>query len=268
MAMVAFVNHYAPRLHMPFEVPLKDKDIHGIGFTPPECDKIMTLCGSGMQVGEYSFSFTDGFINSPYAHFTGYFGITKLEDDVMSSFGIPMLHLKETSFSLMERASRMKYGTSTNDIYRIATNYLWALEIEPNRLKAGPLKIEQGDFHSNRGLVPSPLIEAYWGKPSLRDPGSNGFAFKISAVSGELLELNVGNVATCKWLPLIKNLDKLVAISDADFLKYSSLDRSNLVVSFSGVHCCALHCPGFDDPLNQESNEAPPMPHDHNAASN
>jgi hypothetical protein len=90
---------------------------------------------------------------------------------------------------------------------------------------------------------------AYWGTPQLRDPGSNGFAFKISAVSGELLELNVGNASTCKGLPLIKDLDKLLAISDEEFLKYSPLERSNLVVRFA-----AVHYPPLDNQLHGATN--------------
>jgi hypothetical protein len=133
----------------------------------------------------------------------------------------------------MERASRMKYTVSTNDVYRMATNYLVALEIDPKSFKKTPLTIDQGVFHSDRGLVPSPLIDVYWGKPALRDPGSNGIAFKISAVSGELLEMNVGNASGCKGLPLIHDLNKLLAISDEEFLKYSDADRSNLVARFA-----------------------------------
>jgi hypothetical protein len=57
-------------------------------------------------------------------------------------------------------------------------------------------------------------------------------AFEISAVSGELLELNAGNASGCKGLPLIKDLDKLLAISDEEFMKYSDTERSYLVARF------------------------------------
>jgi len=75
-------------------------------------------------------------------------------------------------------------------------------------------------------------MSIYWGNPELRDPGSNGVAFEISAISGELLEMNVGNASGCKGLPLIHDLDKLLAISDEEFLKYSDAERSNLVTRF------------------------------------
>jgi hypothetical protein len=78
---------------------------------------------------------------------------------------------------------------------------------------------------------------AYWGAPQLRDPGSNGFAFQSSAVNGELLELNVGNASTCKGLPLIRDLNKLLVIRDEEFLKYSAGERRNLLTRFSTAIC-------------------------------
>lgn len=130
VAMIAFVNHYAPRLNLPVTLPLKEPEINRIGFTHPECDKVMTRYDGGMRIDHYSIGFKDGFINSKYAHFNGLFAITKLEDDGMTSFGIPLLHPPESSISLMERASRMKYTVSTNGLGRIATNYLTALDID------------------------------------------------------------------------------------------------------------------------------------------
>jgi hypothetical protein len=234
VAMIAFVNHYASRLNMAFDVPLKEQEIQRLGVGRPECDEIMTLYGGGIRVKNYSFGFGDSHVNNrKYVGFTSYFTITKLDDDGTGSLGIPPLTPHESSNSLMERASRMKYTVSTNDLYRIATNYLMALDIDQRAIETmNPLKLEQGVFHSNRGLVPSPMMQIYWGKPALREPGSNGIALNISAVSGELLELNAGNTCGCTGLPLIKDLDKLLAISDEEFLKYSDSERSNLVARF------------------------------------
>ena len=233
VTMISFVNHYSPRLNMPFNVPLQQPETQRMGVVPPRHDKVMTFYGGGIRVTNYLFSFDDGFFNSKDATFTGHFGITKLEDDGMTSFGIPLLELRESSVSLMERASRMKYTVSTNDVYRMATNYLVALDIDQKTFGRNPITVDQGLFHSNRGLVPDPMICAYWGKHALRDPVSNGVAFEISAVSGDLLEMNVGNASGCKGLPLIHDLDKLIAISDEDFLKYSDVERSNLVARFA-----------------------------------
>jgi hypothetical protein len=240
MAMVAFVNHYAPRLNLPIDVPIKDSDIHKLECAPPECSTNMTIFSGGFQIGKYSFGFQDGFIKSSYGLYTPYCVIVELEDDGLTSFGIPLLYPRESSVSVTERASRMKYTVKTNDLYRIATNYLVALEIDQKTFeKSRPFTILPNIYHSPQGLVPSPIMVACWGEPALRDPGSNGFAFKISSVTGELLEMNVGNASTCKGLPLIKDLDKLLAISDEEFLKMSPLEKSNPIVQFTAVHYLA-----------------------------
>jgi hypothetical protein len=194
-------------------------------------NKVVTLYGGGIHVKNYSFGFSDGLLeDKPFGPF---FGITKLEDDGMTSFGIPLLHLHESSNSLMERASRMKYAINTNDLYRIGTNYLRALDIDPKTIGMNSLlTVSQGIFHSNRGLVPSPLMNIYWKTSKLREPGPDGVACLVSAVNGQLLEMNAGNACGCKGLPLIKGFEKLIAIPDEEFLKYSELDRSNLVARF------------------------------------
>jgi len=47
-----------------------------------------------------------------------------------------------------------------------------------------------------------------------------------------------------------------MAIPDEEFIKYSTLERSNLLFRFTGLHCTDLHCPGFDDPLSSETTGA------------
>jgi hypothetical protein len=121
-------------------------------------------------------------------------------------------------------------------LYRIATNYLTALDIDLRSVSTtNRLIVEQPEFHSDRGLVPSPMMEVYWGDKRLRDPGKHGVAFKISAVSGQLLEMSVGNAAGCKGLPLIRDFEELIAIPDEEFLRYSDIERSNLVVRFANL---------------------------------
>jgi hypothetical protein len=239
VAMVAFINCYAPKLNLPLKVPLQEQQVKP-GIQPPIITKTLMLYGGGIRVKNYALGFSGGMLdNEP---FVSAFRITKLEDDGMASFGIPLLHLHEASNSLMERASRMKYTISTNDLYRIGTNYLMALDIDPKNMETnGTLSVSQGIFHSNRGLVPSPLMDIFWKTSKLRDPGTNGMACMLSAVSGELLEMSVGNNCGCKGLPLIKDFKKLVAIPDEEFLKYSELDRSNLLARF--VTCPAMITP-------------------------
>jgi len=257
MAMVAFVNHYAPRLNLPIDVPIKDQDIHKLSCVPPQGTN-MTFFGGGFQIGKYSFGFQD-VMNAPYGECAPYFVIVELEDDGLASFGVPLLYPRESSVSVMKRASLMKYTVDTNDLCRIATNYIVALEIDQKTFEqTRPFTVLPNIYHSPRGLVPSPIMAACWGKSALRDPGSNGFAFSISSVTGELLEMNVGYASTCKGLPLLKDLGRLLAISDDEFLKYSTLERSNLLVCFAGLHCSNMHCPGVDEPLHPQTKTASP----------
>lgn len=235
-AMVAFVNHYAPRLNLPISVPLKSAEIQKWGARPPMDANLGNIYGGGIRVSNYAFGFSGGGYINPNVNFTPYFGITKLEDDGMTSFGIPLLERHESSISLMERASKMKYKLSTNDMALMTTNILDAFGINCDTFgKGSRLVFEYLEFNSKRGWVPNPLLYARWGGRSIRDPGSNGIAFEVSAISGELLELNMGNAAGCKGLPLVKenDLDKLLSISDNEFQKYSDVDRSNLVVRYS-----------------------------------
>jgi hypothetical protein len=152
-----------------------------------------------------------------------------MDPDGFISLGIPP-KAKETSNAIMERASRMKYTTTTNDAYRMATNWIAALDIDLEKMAAAyPLKVQQGMFHSNRGLVPSPVLSVQWGDHPF------GAYMTISAVSGELLELLDGNGSFRKRKPLLTDLDKLVAISDEDFLRYSVQEWQELVERFAAV---------------------------------
>jgi hypothetical protein len=233
MLMVSFINHYASKLHMPFDLPLGEKQIQHIVIARPLSLKTANIYGAGYRERNWDLSFSE--THFPYSDDFGGFSLTKLEDDGLSSFGISLLNPEESANSLMERASKMKYKiTGTNMLYEIAANYLADLDLNAKNLEmTSPLTLNKySDFHSSRGIVPSPLMYIMWGKPELRNPGSNGIAMEFSAVSGELLELDAG-ISVCKNFPRIKNIDKLLAIPDADFMKYSSLERSNLVAQFS-----------------------------------
>jgi hypothetical protein len=261
---IAFVNHYAPLLNLPFAVPVKFQEIQQCSAVPPLIDplasdplrrekqievlriqhpewgNILCIYGAGIRINNYLISFPDGYNNSQISSFTPYFHITKLEDDGMASFGIPLQHARESSRSLMERASQMKYTVTTNGLLQMATNYLEALDIDPKAISKNQISIDLRPFHSTRGLVPNPLMEAYWGEASpldagdlLRNPGTNGVAFKISAVTGQLLEMCAGNTCGCKGLPLIKDFGELFAIPNEQFSKYSDMERSNLLARFA-----------------------------------
>jgi hypothetical protein len=236
-AIVAFLNHYSGKLNLPFRLPLDKVEMERIKVAAPEDKTTIVLYSGGIRFSNYSVGFGDGYIYDPQRQpFASHLVITRLESDGMTSFGIPLLHSNEWANDLMERASRMPYTVTTNDLYQLATNYAMALEIDlKNLILKNPLTVEPGVFQSSRGPVPSPLMSVYWGNRLLRDPGINGFAFEISAVSGQLLEMNVGNACGCKGLPLLKleEFSKLLAITDEEFLKMSDTERTNLLYNFA-----------------------------------
>lgn len=237
VAMVTFVNHYAPRLNLPIAVPLKGPEIQKLTVPGPIHMKALNLYGGILEVDHYRFYFRDREGESLVASPASAFSIVKLEEDGLASFGIPLQGQGESSVSLMERASLMPYTATTNQLCLIATNDLMALDIDRKAIETkNPLAVEQPIFHSDHGLVPSPLMYVYWGTSQLRETGSGGVAFEISAVSGDLLELNAGKACGCQGLPLLKEPEKLLAISDREFLEYSTLERSNLLVQFAGIH--------------------------------
>ena len=140
-AMIAFINHYAPPLHLPLDIPIKQKEIQSLHPPAAFVTQGKETYADLIRINNYSFSFGSDSLD-----------LMKLEEDGMQSFGILMERLGESSNSLMERASRMKYTVSTNDLYAIGTNYLAALEIdvpalEKNHPALQPKRQNGGDRH-------------------------------------------------------------------------------------------------------------------------
>lgn len=227
MAMMCQINYYAPRLHLPIEVPIKEQDIRFLHVSPPLISGQFQDYSGRIQVKNYSFTFGD----------KGH-KIINIDEHGFASLGIPM-GPKESGISGMERASRMKFIISTNDVKQMATNWLVAMDIDVANLeKVNPSRINNEPFHSDRGLVPSPLLTVNWKNPKRLGYDPTGVKVQISAVSGELLEINDGNGSfSNRKQPLIKDLKKLLAISDEVFLKYTEQERRELVERFAGEKC-------------------------------
>jgi len=248
MAMIGEVNYYAPRLQLPFDVPVKNQDIRFLLVVPPDRGEFE---GGRIQVKNYAFIF----------HKEHAFSLRNLAVDRKESFGIPLLHPGEPAQSVLDRASRMKYTVSTNDTYRIATNVLGALDIDLMKLeKANPYVNDYPLYNSDHGWVPNPVLIADWQNTNDLRNQLTQVLVTVSAVSGELLEVqDHGYFRKTELLPL-HDLQNLLAISDEEFLKYSTLERSNLVVRFTGLHCDTMHCPDVPDPPSIETNAIPPIP--------
>jgi hypothetical protein len=160
-----------------------------------------------------------------------------------------------------EQLAQIKSTINTNDAYRIATNWLLAMDVDLLRLeKDHPSTIRQQslipwsenekirvDVGGNISLVgntnkeiPLPLFNVDWGnggQDKWGHPMGPVVDIMISGINGELLKLRQEDDSYSKRpVSLIKDVDKLLAIPDEEFLKYSPLERSNLVVRFASVH--------------------------------
>lgn len=222
-AMMHQVNEYAPRMHLPIGVPVQEAQIRFLHVSDPVIFSDYQHHSGRLQVTNYSFTFGLHTLD-----------INNLDEYGFSSLGVPMGE-RESSASGMERASRMKYVVSTNDVHRIATNWLAALDIDIQKLEAAnPPNVSTQLFKSHRGWVPSPLVDVQWSRGNLPDC----VYVSVSAVTGELLVLRDGDGRFRKNkqpLILTNEVDKLIAIPDQEFLEYTPRQRADLVEKFAGI---------------------------------
>jgi hypothetical protein len=224
-AMMSQINEYAPRMHLSIPVPIRESDIRFLHVSDPIMRKNYEDHSGRLQVTNYSFTF------GLYSH-----AIYNLDEYGFVSFGVPMGE-RESSASGMERASREKYLITTNDVYRIATNWLAVLDIDIEKLeRADPPHVNSNLFKSNRGWVPSPLLDVRWNRPNFPGHDPTGVHVEVSAVTGELLKLWEGEDTFRKTKrPLLIDVDKLVGIPDEEFREYTHQQRAELVEKFAGL---------------------------------
>jgi len=220
--MLAEINFCSGRLHLSDnKPPLRRQDCTAIHIDAPS-DFIKF---AGLVTTKESFSFS--FVKSARLRY-----VVKLDNQGRQSFGIPRGE-DETIVSCLERLSHMKSMINSNDAYRLGTNWLVAMGADLKRLEAEhPPVVEQQLWKSSPGGdVPIPLFYIWWG-----DDAASGVHVMISGLTGELLNLCQDDDSYSKRpSALIKDVDQLLAIPDEEFLKYSDLERSNLVVRFAAI---------------------------------
>jgi hypothetical protein len=205
------------------------KLFHHYTIVPP---RVIGFAGR-LDTDKYSFSFA----KSGRLRF-----ITKLDN------GRGNKTLREYLESLAKTPSTI----NTNDAYRLATNWLAAMDVDLPRLeKEHPPTVKQQTFTSwaEEGKptteIPLPIFDVKWG-----DWTRPVVDIEISGATGELLKLRQEDDSYSKRpASLIKDMDKLLAIPEEEFLKYSPLERSNLVVRFA-----AVHYPPLDNQLRDATN--------------
>lgn len=232
--MMVQANFLMSKLHLKESEPIRSQDIIAQRIHGP----FLTGFIGGIDTTKYHFGFFDSGREII---------ITKLEDFHYQSMGLYRGNQSMKEF--MERFSKIKSTIDTNDAYRLATNWLTTIGIDVERLqKENPVKVQQQFTLSKKGgEVPCPLFYVQWGKQGedqFGHPRLPVIEVMISGINRELLHLIVGNDAYAKRpFALLKDTDKLLAIPDAKFLKYSSEERSNLVARFSAFNYSQSNAP-------------------------
>jgi len=213
--MLAEINFCSGRLYLPADLPIEEQNLRAEAVFSP---RVIGFAGR-LDTDKYSFSFAkDGRLRF----------ITKLNNG----------RGDKTLREYLEGLAKIPSIINTNGAYRIATNWLTAMDVDLQRLeKDHPPIVKQQTFMSwaedskPSTEIPLPIFDVKWG-----DWSQPVIDIQISGATGELLKLRQEDDSYSRRpASLIKDMDKLLAIPDEQFLKYSSEERSNLVVRFSAV---------------------------------
>ena len=205
--MLLEAQHSAQILHLPLEL-LHQETTHAVVFDP----RIQGFAGR-VNASKYSFIF---------------FGSGRLHYILLSpEKSDEQLHLYDAPATI-----------STNDAYRLASNWLAAISVDVSRLESNaPVGVRQ-KFRYKRDNIPLmetpkpdepvnllPVFEVKWGdwwRPKV---------YVIVDGKGELVALRQEDDSYSKRPILLSSneIHQLEAIPDADFAKFSESDRRKLV---------------------------------------
>jgi hypothetical protein len=228
--MMAEINYCANRLHLPMELPVKNSDIRAARVSDPRVrsrsEHRPTEYGfSGfIDTEKYSFSFPAGLFKHPSPGKLRY--IIRL-DSGYQAYSMIKTQGNLPTHEFLPQLVGIHSTIDMNEAYRIATNWLMAIDVDVQRLeKEQPVTVRQ---QSLRDYGPLPIFEVSWG-------GHPAIIVWISGDTKDLLRLRQEDDSYSKRpFTLIKDMDKLLAISDEEFQKYSAEERTSLVARFSGV---------------------------------
>ncbi len=214
-AMLAEINFATRELHLPDCSRVKYEDVRAQFVFHPA---VIGFAGR-LDTEKYSFAFA----KSGRLRF-----ITRLDDG-----------RGNMSFSEYQRQLSLKKSQiTTNDAYQIAARWLRAIEVDLPRLeKAKPPAVRQRTFPASQGEgnpgkpVQLPVFDVKWG-----DWADPAITVSISGVDQSLLVLRQEDDSYSKRpVELIRNIDKLLAIPDEEFVKYSPAQLKDLVTRFAVI---------------------------------
>jgi hypothetical protein len=216
--MLLEANHCASRLELPVTIPITEQDVR-VMVSPP---RVMGFAG---RIDTTNFSFS--FARSGRLSY-----ITRLEEGYQAySTTKAQGQMPTSEFLLLLTNITSRIGT--NEAYHLASNWLARLEVDVSRLERDHRpKVGQ---HSSRGRGLLPIFFVNWGG----EPGDRlgtAVSVMLSGDTQDLLYLRQEDISYSKRpASLIMDMEKLLAIPDDEFLKYSPLERSNLVARFAAV---------------------------------
>lgn len=219
--MLMEINYCASRLQLPLNLPLRQQDIRKLFVPHP---RVIGFSGT-FDFEEYAFSFAKSSkllyivnLSHPWYRFPG--GSVNMNDYLDGLTQVPSL-------------------VDTNGAYRMATNWLAELEVDVPKLEREHRPtITQYKWMDTS---PIPLFEVTWDNGGKRLANgelssSPSISVLISGDTGELIHLRQDDGAYSKRpAALVKDMKRLLAIPDEEFLKYTPEQRSNLVAEFAAV---------------------------------
>lgn len=238
--MLAEINYCASRLHLPIDLPVKESDIRVQRIYNPHLRSHLehrpTEYGFAgrIDIQCYSFSFPAGLSSDPKPGKLRF--ITRLDDGYQAYSTIKIQGKLRTSEFLPQLVG-IHATIDTNEAYHLATNWLMAIDVDVQRLnKEQPITVKQEHW----GNDPLPIFDVKWGEGRVDKWGHSESAVVEVMIAGDtkgILHLRQNDDSYSKRpFALIKDMDKLLAIPDEEFLKYSPMERSNLVARFSAVN--------------------------------
>jgi hypothetical protein len=215
--MLMEINHCASQLQLPVRLPLKESDVRVAVFPP----KVIGFAGR-VDTTNFSFSFAKSgrlrFITRLENGYQAY-STTKAQGDLRTSEFLPQLVSVHSTID-------------TNGAYKLATNWLAKIDVDVARLQHDNPAISTQQ--SLNGYGPIPVFYVDWGQFQQRS--GPAVRVMIAGDTKDILYLRQEDDSYSRRpTELIKGVDKLLAIPDEEFLKYSPLERSNLIASFAAV---------------------------------
>jgi hypothetical protein len=198
--MLEDANEIATALGLPCRLPIFNQDLMSQSSAPPFCSQAQGC----IDTSSYSFVFNS----------TGRMDfLTRL-----NFFGW------EGWTNAFKRLANVPSHVGTNDAYRLATNWLSKFYVDVKALEQRETWIARRQRFLDSEL---PIWDVIWG-----DPGMPLAQVKIYGPTAVLMEIGwADNTLSVKPRRALKakDFEKLLAITDEDFARYSVEQRSNLV---------------------------------------